>query len=47
MVFLFDIIFSLMSTSKSKIELRGFAPIGLLEQWSIGMMVLNDIIRSP
>jgi hypothetical protein len=33
-----------VSTSKTKIELRVFASIGLLEQWSIGMMVLNDII---
>ena len=30
------------SLFNGKTELRDFAPIGVLEQWSIGVMVLED-----
>jgi hypothetical protein len=29
----------------SELELRGFAPIGILEDWNAGMMGLNEFYR--
>ena len=36
-----DLIGNIIQEGKERGELRGFAPIGVLDQWSIGVMVLR------